>query len=289
MIRKPRLSTAARVTIQYALFGALWILFSDRVLFLFSANPEKLVLFSTAKGWFFILITSLLLYLLIAREMRRQHILESSLSASLAEKEALLAEVHHRVKNNLQVISSILNLERDGVEGAEARALTDRTRARLRSMSLVHERLYAAPDLSRIELGSYLRALIATLQDICGTPAPRVSCETETIPAGVETAVSFGLFASEAILNALRHGMGSGGDASVQIQLRKFGAGQLLFEVRDHGPGFPGTMRPEGLGFSLMAVLAAQLSGQFETRNDGGAVVQLLFPYAGEKNAPADA
>jgi len=285
MERKPRAHSALRVVLLYALFGSLWILFSDRVLLVFAANPGKLVLVSTAKGWLFIAVTSVFLYIIVAREMKRQRALEESLSASLAEKETLLGEIHHRVKNNLQIISSILNLERDRIHGEEARLLTDRTRARLRSMSLVHERLYASKELARIDLASYLRALVEALEDIYDVNDAALRFDLGHFEASPETVLAFGLFAAEAVVNSLRHGLQEEREREIRISLRGSGDAAVLFEVRDSGPGFPDLGRPTGLGFTLMTVLSEQLSGRLELSNDNGAVVRLLFPLSGEKNA----
>lgn len=281
MREKRRSDSTLRVVVLYALFGSLWILFSDRVLLLFTADPGRLVLLSTAKGWLFIVVTSIFLYIIVSREMRRQRALEKSLGASLREKEALLNEVHHRVKNNLQVISSILNLEREGPYGDEARTLIDRTRARLRSMSLVHERLYASKELARIDLAAYLQALVEALEEIYDVDEEVLRLDLANLEASPETAQSFGLFTAEAIVNAMRHGLDEARQGEIRVSLREDGETGAIFEVRDRGPGFPDPAKPEGLGFSLMTVLAQQLAARFELSNDGGAVVLLRFPLRG--------
>ncbi len=289
MKKHGRTDSALRVVAPYALFGALWILFSDRLLLFFSNRPDMLISISTAKGWLFILVTSSLLYALVAGEMKRQRNLEKSLSASLSEKDALLAEVHHRVKNNLQIIASILNLERDEMIGEEARHMADRTRARLRSMSLVHEKLYASNELACVDLAVYLRALFAELEDIYDVEGLRVHFDLDPYEAEPETVVSFGLFAAEAIVNSLRHGLDPNNDGEIRLSLHDAGADQALFELRDSGPGFPGEGKPIGLGFSLMSALSDQLHGHFDISNESGAVVRLRFPLKRHADGHCDA
>jgi two-component sensor histidine kinase len=267
---------AFRIVLPYLTLGAAWILFSDRLLLLVVDDPNKLLVLSTAKGWLYVLITGILLFWLVCKEMRRQASLETSLREGLAEKGALLAELNHRVKNNLQIIASILNLEAEDIDSAEARELNDRTRARIRSMSLAHERLFESGDFAKINLSGYLRALWDVLTEIYEAKGAGVAFElTETL-AGADVAVPFGLFATEALTNAIRYGAGSGGQLDATMRLSSVGDGTIELMIRDKGPGLPEGMA--GLGLRLMDALAAQLRGTVEHRNEGGAVVRLRFP-----------
>jgi two-component sensor histidine kinase len=272
-----------RIVVPYLALGAAWILFSDRLLISFVDDPGKLLAISTAKGWLYVLITGALLFGLVYGESRRQTALEALLRTGIAEKEALLAELNHRVKNNLQIIASILNLEAEDLEGEEARELNDRTRARIRTMGLAHERLFESGELARIELGSYLRALWEVLMDLFAEGKVDVAFDLAEIRAGSAEAVPFGLFATEALSNALRYGAGAGGTLDVAIGLREGKGGLLELSIRDRGPGLP--EGASGLGFKLMDVLAAQLGGTVERRNEGGTVVLLRFPLPGGPDA----
>jgi two-component sensor histidine kinase len=270
-----------RVVVPYILFGAAWILFSDRLVLPLAGDAEDLLWLSTAKGWFFIVVTASILYALVLREMRRRSELETRLFESLAEKEALLAEVHHRVKNNLQVMASILNLEREVLEGEEARLMNRLTRARLRSMSLVHEQLYDSAGIARIDLAKYLKNLVANLSDILEVKRADYDYNLAEVGAKPDTAIPFGLFATEALTNALRHGADAEGRREIRIELRPCPGGQGELVIRDRGAGLPEGEAREGLGFRLMGALADQLRGSFSVVNEGGAVVRLRFSTEG--------
>jgi two-component sensor histidine kinase len=261
--------------IPYLVLGAAWILFSDRLLLSLSDNPQALVAISTAKGWLYVLITSALLSLLIYREFRIRSVLEERLREGLSDKGALLAELNHRVKNNLQVIASILNLEAEGLKGEDSRALNDRTRARIRAMGIAHERLFEGGEMARIDLGAYLRDLWEVMTQIYNGSAARVLFDLETIVVGADEAVPFGLFATEAITNAILYGAGSAGTSEVSIGLHFLEPGLVELTVKDGGPGLP--PEAEGLGLRLMDALGAQLHGQVAMRNEGGALVCLRF------------
>ena len=117
-------ASVLRIVLPYLALGAAWILFSDRLLLNLIDKPQALLELSTAKGWLYVLITGSLLFALVYGELRRRAVLESKLREGIVEKETLLSELNHRVKNNLQVIASILNLEGESLAGEEARALS---------------------------------------------------------------------------------------------------------------------------------------------------------------------
>ena len=158
----------ARIVAGYTLTASLWILFSDRLLALFPDRQTILAL-SMTKGALFVLVTSLCLHILVSRELTQRGILEDELRKRLEENEALLRELHHRVKNNLQIIASFLALERDLVEDEEDRGIFDDMQARIQSMALVHEQLYLAGDLGSIDLASYTESLTREISGIFGS------------------------------------------------------------------------------------------------------------------------
>jgi two-component sensor histidine kinase len=264
-----------RVVLVYFVVGCLWILFSDKLLLLFPNEPNSMVFLSTIKGWFYVLVTSTLLWFLVRSEMRRRSALEAELREGIGEKAVLLFELNHRVKNNLQVISSILNLEAEDIEGDEARDLNDRTRARLKAMSLAHDRLFESGDLARIELGSYARVLWAALGEIYQRQGATVDFELDEAWASAELAVPFGLLAAEAMTNALRFGSRKGEGARVSIALKRDG-GSCALTVRDEGLGLP--EGSEGLGLRLMKAMVEQLRGSLALYNENGALVRAHFP-----------
>jgi two-component sensor histidine kinase len=275
-----RRSTAKIVGI-YALFGSLWILFSDRLLFLVK-EQQGVILLSTAKGWFFIAVTAALLYSLVSRELKQRAALETELRNRVEEKEILLREIHHRVGNNLQVVSSILNLARDRRTSPTEAAVLQEISLRVESISLAYERLYASDDLASIELGDYLRGIGSRM---AASPSPQEApaYSLERVDVGIDEAIPCGLIAAEALSNAVSHGKGLG----IRFSLLRDAEGMVEMEMRDAGPGFPeegeGGFR-RGVGFLLMEGLASQLGGRLEAFNDGGAVIRLSFRPAQKKS-----
>lgn len=278
----PRSYTAnLRIVLPYVIVGALWILFSDRlVLLLFREQPDTLLLASTAKGWLYILITAILLNVLVSRELQRRSALETRLREENETKAVLLAEIHHRVKNNLQIVSSILSLERGGAESEEARALCDATMARVRSMALVHEQLYTDRDFASVDLAGYLRSLTASIVDIYGNEGIEFAFDFEPMRAGLDIAIPFGIFLSEAVTNAVRHGQGQGPRNRIGLSLRSVEGREVELQVSDEGPGFASVASQGGLGMSLMRALAAQLNGKLEFSSGPGGQVRLRFPLS---------
>lgn len=275
MKRHANATPALLIVLPYLFVGAAWILFSDRLLLLFSDNPGAMIAFSTAKGWLYVLVTSILLFSLVYRELRRRSGLEAKLLEGLKEKSALLAELNHRVKNNLQVISSILSLEAESIRDRDSRALNDRTSSRIRAMGLAYELLYESGDLGRIDLACYLRDIWQVMSQIYEEAGAQASLDVSPIVVGADEAVPFGLFASEAITNAILYGCGDSGTSQVWIALNSPAPGLVELTVRDEGPGLP--PGAEGLGLKLMDALGAQLRGRVEHSNEGGAVIRLRF------------
>lgn len=274
--RKGMRSARLRIVIPYLILGVLWIAFSDRLLLLFRGDADLMLILSTAKGWFYVLITTLLLYVLVSREFARREELERRLMKENTEKEVLLAEIHHRVKNNLQVVSSIVSLELGRVTTEEARTVCTATMARVRSMALVHERLYEERDFSSIDLSEYLRSLAALMGDIYGGPVS-YGWDLEPVPASPETAIPFGLFVQEALTNALKYGTSPGGSTCVAMTLHQVATGEIELVVKDEGPGFSGEQPGAGLGMELMKALASQLGGKLRFGSSPGGTVSLCF------------
>jgi two-component sensor histidine kinase len=275
---RPRsvLAAVLRIVLTYLILGAVWILFSDQLLLAFIDDPRVMISMSTFKGWLYVLITGILLFALISGELRRQAALETNLREGLSEKSILLFELSHRVKNNLQVLASILSLEAEDIEGEEARALNNRTKARIRALGLAHERLFDAGVIARINFGEYIRTLWIVLLEIFEAKGIEISFTLDEVFIGSMEAPSFGLFAAEAMSNAMLYGACADGSCKVSITLRKDGDGLVELIIRDEGPGIEAGA--EGLGLRLMDALARQLNGKVERFNDPGAVVRLLFP-----------
>jgi PAS domain S-box-containing protein len=200
---------------------------------------------------------------------------------SLREKETLLKEIHHRVKNNLQIISSLLTLQADNVVEERARGLLVESVARVRSMALIHQKLYLANDLAHIDFDDYARTLV---RELTGSLAPDTHVEVDTVPVPltVELAVPFGLMLNELVTNALKHGRAADGRLDVAVELRRAGDGFAL-SVRDRGRGLPEDLaieRSTSLGFKLVHSLVKQVRATLAVERTGGTCVRVTMPAA---------
>ncbi|MFP4373125.1 MAG: sensor histidine kinase [Spirochaetaceae bacterium] len=193
---------------------------------------------------------------------------------ALEQKNTLLREVHHRSKNNMQIISSLLNLESERAAAAgagEASAPLQKMRARIRSMALVHEKLYQSDDLQRVDLAEYVDKLSADVVSLHGAALER-SLEVESILVDIDFAIPFGLILNELLTNALQHGFDADVRGTVTISVSRE---QELVRLRicDDGCGVPTDFDIEqssSLGLQLVAALVSQLQGSISVRGNGG-------------------
>ncbi len=209
---------------------------------------------------------------------------DRAVRASLAEKEILLKEVHHRVKNNLQIISSLLYLQAEQVDDPVALESFRVSRNRIASMALVHEEIYRSSDLARIRLDNYIRDLLPKIFGQIGQGAPvAVDCRLEPVTVPIEQAVPAGLVVNELLTNAHKHAFRDNEQARLDVTLA-VRDGFVEIDVADNGPGLAPDFAVEStgtLGMQLVGNLARQLGGQVTARSDHGAVFSLTFPAAG--------
>jgi PAS domain S-box-containing protein len=219
----------------------------------------------------------------IARDITAQKQAEESIRASLREKELLLKEVYHRVKNNLQIISSLLNLQSGLMTDPRAQEALLECTSRIQSMALLHEQLYLAKDLSQIDMGNYLRSMTAQITDSYlrtpGTISSRVDVP-EGLSMSMDAAIPCGLIINELYSNCLKHAFCDGRNGSVLVQLhherRRF-----VLQVSDDGVGFPAHLdfrRTTTLGLQLVCTLTRQLKGEVEMKSDNGTLFAITFP-----------
>lgn len=206
---------------------------------------------------------------------------EASLRAALQDKEVLIKEIYHRVKNNLQVVSSLLNLHGKVASDATARTLLRETANRVHSMALVHEQLYRRGDLSSIQLVDYARQLVQHLQDGHRDVAPgvQVRLDLADVQLGIETAIPLGLIINELLSNAFKHAFVGREQGEIWLTLQRSDDGALQLQIGDDGPGLPlesaaaaaaaGT-RPRGLGMQLVQGLSSQLGGHATVHRQPG-------------------
>ncbi len=215
------------------------------------------------------------------RDISERKLVETKLRSSLKEKEVLLQEIHHRVKNNLQIVSSMLNLQRETLSDPKAIELFKESQNRVRSIALFHEKLYQSRDLGRIEIGEYIRGLANGSFATYGVNPDDIvlAVRTEDVPLGVDAAISCGLIVNELVSNSLKHAFPDGRKGQVEVTLRSAGT-DVVLEVTDDGIGFPANLdirSPSTLGLRLVAIFTEQVGGTMDLTRDGGTRFSLRF------------
>lgn len=216
------------------------------------------------------------------RDITPQKLAQQHVNHSLQEKEVLLKEIHHRVKNNLQIISSLLNLQSGQVQDDVALDLLRDSQNRVRSMALIHEKLYQSPNLARIDFADYIRHLSRYLFQSYDAYAAGIGLEIEAEEAflNIDTAVPCGLILNELVSNALKHGFGNGRSGQITIQLKADTHGRYRLIVADNGIGFPPHLdyrQASTLGLQLVNTLVGQLMGTFIVNHDTGTAITIAF------------
>ena len=204
------------------------------------------------------------------------------IQASLTEKETLLQEIHHRVKNNLQIVSSLLQLQGERVQDAGLRAVFSETEGRVRSMALVHERLYREHTFSSLDFSQYLETLAGQLLESLRSEGTQVelelACEPLRLP--VDTAIPLGLITTELITNAIKYAFRGRPGGVLRIALRQTGEGRHELAISDDGPGLPPGLDPattRSLGMRLVTMLARQIRGEATYARGPGAGCRVSF------------
>jgi PAS domain S-box-containing protein len=204
-------------------------------------------------------------FVCLAEDLSERKAMEAALKNSVAEKDLLLRELHHRVKNNLQVITSLLDLQSREIKDAKALEKFQESQDRIRSMALIHEQLFGARDLEMVDLRVYLGLLVGHLGQSHIDPPERVRLEThiEEIRLDLDRALSCGLIVNELVTNAIKHGFPGTVGGTIKVSCTSVD-GRILLEVADDGMGFRENRvnQSETLGQTLIRDLAAQLGGE---------------------------
>ncbi len=208
---------------------------------------------------------------------------EDALRASLEEKTVLLKEIHHRVKNNLQIVSSLLNLQADQEKNLPALTALQDTQNRVRSMAMLHEMLYRSESLARINFAAYIEDLSAHLVHAFGADPRRVrlDCRAAAVELGLDQAVPCGLIVNELVSNAIEHAFPEGRSGSVTVELHRDADDRLSLIVADDGVGLPDSLdldHTSTLGLQLVRVLVTQLKGALSVERGQGTAFHVTFP-----------
>lgn len=208
---------------------------------------------------------------------------EERIQASLQEKDLLLKEIHHRVKNNLQVISSLVDLQADSIDNPALAGLFQDVRDRVRSMAMVHETLYRSDNLVSVDFADYVSGLMNYLWRAHGSSASKVKLTLDLHPVSlaVETAVPCGLLLNELAVNALKHAFAGRDRGEVVVSMQSGSDGLVRLGVRDNGVGFTKGQdwrQKRSLGLNLVRMLTKQLKGAVEMESSDGTSFFVTFP-----------
>ena len=202
---------------------------------------------------------------------------------SLREKEVLLREIHHRVKNNMQVISSLLNLQSRNIEDPRLRKMFLESQSRVRAMALIHEVLYGSDDLSRIDLEDYISKLANNLFRMYGADTSRIRLEVaaEGVTLAIDDTVPCGLVISELLSNSLKYAFPDGRSGEIGIHAVMTDDDRIMLTVRDNGVGIPDDVdirNTESMGMGLVTGLVEnQLGGRLELDRSDGTGFTIVF------------
>jgi len=233
------------------------------------------------------------LYQAVLKELAARLQIEKELQTSLAEKEVLLREVHHRVKNNMAAIIGLLDLQRQTMNDPQTQTVMTDLSSRVRAMSLVHEKLYRSESLSKIDFKEYLQSLISHLRTSFGSPRIRFEIEAQGVKMSLDSAVPCGMIVNELIINALKYAFPSersdldGEQNSIQVAVNQ-DQDTFTLSVADNGVGLPFGFdfnTSTSLGLSLVRMLGQhQLGGRYEIDQSDGTRFTLTFSLQdGEK------
>jgi two-component sensor histidine kinase len=218
----------------------------------------------------------------LAMEIAERARSEEMLRASLTEKEVLLKEVHHRVKNNLQIVSSLLDLQFAKTHDEEALLALRSSQDRIKSMALVHEKLYQAKDISRIDFSGYIESLIGHLSSSHMADPEQISVRMEIgdVKLPIDKAIPCGLIINELVSNSFKHAFPQWRKGVVTIRLHADELGTVTLVVADDGVGLPPGMdfrNTESMGMQLVNMLTSQLHGEISLSNEKGVAFTIRF------------
>jgi two-component sensor histidine kinase len=210
---------------------------------------------------------------------------EGQIKASLKEKEVLLKEIHHRVKNNLQIISSLLNLQSAEIEDPKASQKFRESQDRVKAMALIHERLYQSSDLAKIDFSGYVRSLTGHLLRSykINANAIRLNLEVDPVPMNLDVAIPCGLIINELVSNSFKYAFPQSKEGEIKVRFSEEGGRILNLVVSDNGIGYPIDRNPEesdSLGLKLVRTLTEQLGGTLHYQSQDGFLCEISIPRA---------
>ncbi|MEG3842301.1 PAS domain-containing protein, partial [Microcoleus sp. herbarium14] len=218
----------------------------------------------------------------ICEDISDRKFTEARIQAALREKEVLLKEIHHRVKNNMQVVSSLLQLQAQYIEDEPTLALFEESQTRIHSMALIHEQLYQSENLDRIDLPIYVENLVANLYQSfgCGSNSIQFNLNVDPIFLNIETAIPCGLIINELVSNSLKYAFTQSLEGEININFHEITSQQFHLSIQDNGSGFPAGFdveNAETLGVRLVRMLTHQLDGTLVIDSQCGTCYHITF------------
>ena len=214
-------------------------------------------------------------------DITEQRRAQQALQNSVTEKEVMLQEIHHRVKNNLQIVSSLLSLQSTSINDPADLTLFQESVDRIRSMALIHDRLYKSRDLVGIEFREYIESLVMSLFHSYGRYGISYNADVQDVRFAIDTAIPFGLIINELVTNALKHAFPDGRKGTITVSLAARPTGGVALSVADDGIGLPpgiDVMKTTSLGLQLVKILTDQLTGTLEISREHGTTFSVMLP-----------
>lgn len=211
-------------------------------------------------------------------DISEQKRIKEQTGASLKEKELLLGEIHHRVKNNLAIISALINLQIENLKDDESKIIFEETKDRIYSMALIHNQLYQNKSFAQIEFAQYINNFCLYLSKSYQTnPNIEIITKTDPVFLDIKTAIPCALILNELITNAFKHAFKNQSSGKIEIGLKKEN-GMVNFYVSDTGPGMDNKqLQANSMGMSLITSLIDQIDGKLEYKNEGGSTFFMTF------------
>lgn len=218
----------------------------------------------------------------VARDITKRVKMENDLKKALKEKDVLMKEIYHRVKNNLSVVSSLLSLQSRYIEDESAREIFKDSQSRIKTMALIHEKLYSSGNLKLVNMKEYIEELSRDFSNVHLSNHDNVSLvlDIENIMLDVDTAIPVGLIINELLTNSVKHAFPAKQIGTINLNLKKVENGELLLEAKDNGKGLPSGFKIENsdsLGLRLIHSLTDQINGQIEVDGSQGAHFSIKF------------
>ncbi len=217
----------------------------------------------------------------LEKSRRKISVLEEKI-ARCKDIETLLREIHHRARNNMQIISSLLRLQAKKIKDKKLIEILDVCQNRIQSIALIHEKFQRSKSPARIELAHYIQELADLLYRSHGVDSNviRLNAEMENIQVDIDRAIPFGLIVNEVLTNSLRHAFPNGKNGEIRIRLRAVNQRKLEFVLSDNGVGLPEEVafdKTDSLGLRLVNELAEQIGGDIKLGREGGTTFKITF------------